>query len=66
MIEWILVVWLISCGPDLEADRIRCELTPAFEVGSFRQLARCDASAATVKFERSDVEFIALCIERDK
>lgn len=60
MIEWILVVWLISCGPD------RCELAPAFEVGRFHQLARCEKSAASVKFERRDVEFIALCIERDK
>ena len=60
MIEWILVVWLIVGGPD---DRV---LAPAFEVGTFRQLARCEASAGTVRFERGDVEFIALCVERDK
>ena len=60
MFEWILVVWLISCGPD------RCELAPAFEVGTFHQLERCEKSAASVRFERPDVEFIALCIERDK
>ncbi len=56
MVEWILVVWLIVGG----------ELAPAFEVGTFRQEARCDASAASIRFERSDVEFIALCVERDK
>ena len=60
MIEWILVVWLISCSAD------RCELAPAYEVGKFYQLARCEKSAATVRFEDPKVEFIALCIERDK
>ncbi len=61
MTEGILVVWLISCAPDGG-----CQLAPAFEVGTFRQLDRCEASAASVSFKRSDVEFIALCVERDK
>ena len=61
MIEWILVVWTIACVPD-----VGCALAPAFEVGTFRQLARCEASASTVRFKRSDVEFIAMCVERDK
>ncbi len=60
MIEWILVVWLVVGGPENPV------LAPAFEVGTFRFLAACEKSAATVSFERSDVEFIALCIERDK
>lgn len=60
MIEWILVVWLIVGGPDNAA------LAPAFPVGTFRMLDDCEKSAKTVRFERGDVEFIALCIERDK
>lgn len=60
MIEWILVVWLIVGGPENPV------LAPAYEVGTFRQLDRCEASAKTVRFERGDVEFIALCVERDK
>lgn len=60
MTEWILVVWLIVAGGSGPV------LAPAFEVGRFYQLERCEASAARVKFERDDVEFIALCIERDQ
>jgi len=61
MIEWILVVWLVSCPVDGV-----CSLAPAFEVGTYRQLERCEASRDTVKTGRSDVGFIARCIERDK
>jgi hypothetical protein len=60
MIEWILVVWLIVAGPEGPV------LAPAFEVGTYRQLADCERSAGSVRFERSDVEFIAVCVERDK
>jgi hypothetical protein len=61
MVEWILVVWLVSCGPDGP-----CSLTPAFEVGTYRMEANCEKSRDTVKTARSDVGFIARCIERDK
>ena len=61
MIEWILVVWTFACVPGEG-----CALAPAFEVGTFRQLDRCEKSASTVSFKRGDVEFIALCVERDK
>ena len=60
MIEWILVVWLVVSGESGP------ELAPAFEVGTYRQLEFCEKAAATVKFERKGVEFIALCVERDK
>ncbi len=60
MIEWILVVWLIVGGPD------KAVLAPAFEVGTYRLLASCEAAAGSVRFERGDVEFIALCVARDK
>lgn len=56
MTEWVLIVWLISGS----------NLAPAYEVGTFRQLARCEASAASIRFERPETQFIALCIERDK
>jgi len=59
-VEWILVVWLIVAGPEGPV------LAPAFEVGTYRLLDACEASAKTVSFQRSDVEFIALCVERDK
>jgi len=60
MFEWILVVWLVVGGPEGPV------LAPAFEVGTYRFLEKCEASAQTVRFERDDVEFIALCVERDK
>ena len=60
MIEWILVVWLIVGGPENRT------LAPAFEVGTYRFLDAWEKSAAAVRVERHDVEFIALCIERDK
>ncbi len=60
MIEWILVVWLIVRGAEGPV------LAPAFEVGTFRFLEACEKSAATIRFDRDNVEFIALCIERDK
>jgi len=60
VIEWILVVWLVVSGPE------GVELAPAFEVGTYHKLESCEKSAATVKFESQDVEFIALCVERDK
>ena len=60
MIEWILVVWLIVAGPEGPV------LAPAYEVGTYRQLDACERSAGSVRFERSDVELIALCVERDK
>lgn len=60
MIEWILVVWLIVGSPENPV------VAPAFEVGTFRFLDACEKSAKTVRFERDDVEFIAMCIERDK
>lgn len=60
MIEWILVVWLVVSG---EGGPV---LAPAFEVGTFRQPEACEKSAASIKFEREDVDFIAVCVERDK
>ena len=57
MIEWILVVWLIGPGGDL---------APAFEVGTYRMPEACERSVASLKFERDDVDFVAVCIERDK
>ena len=63
MIEWILVVWLISCGPEV------CAVAPAFPVGTYRHLAGphgCNAAAATVTTESETVSFVALCVERDK
>ena len=60
MIEWVLVVWMVVAGP---AGPV---LAPAYEVGSFWQQDRCEKSLATVKFERDDVSFVAVCIERDK
>jgi hypothetical protein len=60
VIEWILVVWLVVASPEGPV------LAPAFEVGTYRQLASCEEAVASVRFERSDVEFVALCIERDK
>jgi hypothetical protein len=62
-VEWILVVWLIVAGPEGPV------LAPAFEVGTYRMLDGehgCNRAARSVSFERSDVEFIALCVERDK
>lgn len=61
MIEWILVVWLVSCVPDGP-----CEMAPAFEVGTFRQEDACVRSRDSVKTGREDVSFVASCIERDK
>lgn len=61
MSEWVLIVWLV-----LSPEGQMPVLAPAFEVGTFRQPARCEASAATISFERPDTEFIALCVERDK
>lgn len=61
MIEWILVVWLVSCGAEGP-----CSLTPGFEVGTYRMVAQCEASRDSVKTERSDVGIVAVCIERDK
>lgn len=60
MVEFVLVVWLVLSGPDGVA------LAPAFEVGVYYKQARCEAAVASVVFSDSDVEFIALCIERDK
>jgi hypothetical protein len=60
MIEWILVVWLIVGDPGARV------VAPAFEVGTFRRLDDCEKSAGTVRFQRGDQEFIALCVERDK
>lgn len=61
MVEWILVVWLVSCGGSAP-----CSLTPAFEVGTYRMPEACERARDTVKTARSDVGFIAKCIERDK
>ena len=63
MIEWILVGWLISCGPE------ECNPAPAFPVGTYRHLDGehgCNAASASIKVESENVSFIALCIERDK
>lgn len=61
MIEWILVVWLVSCageGP--------CQMAPAFEVGDYRQLEDCERARDSVRTENDRVSFVANCIERDK
>ena len=60
MIEWILVVWLIVGSPEGPV------LAPGFEVGTYRMLDDCERSVASLKFERAEVEFIALCVEREK
>jgi len=63
MIEWILVVWLISCGPEV------CAVAPAFPVGTYRKLDGehgCNAASASIRVESESVSFIALCVERDK
>lgn len=60
MIEWILVVWLISCGPE------ECNPAPAFPVGTYRNMDDCVRASATVTVDSESVSFVALCIERDK
>ena len=60
MIEFVLLVWLVVGEPGAVT------VAPAIEVGTYHQEARCTAAAATVRFERPDVSFIALCVARDK
>ena len=63
MIEWILVVWLISCGPE------SCVPAPAFPVGTYRNLEGahgCNEAGASIKVESESVSFVALCVERPK
>ena len=60
MYEWILVVWLISCGPEV------CTPAPAFPVGTYRHLDKCIEASATVTTKSETVSFVALCVERDK
>lgn len=56
MIEWVLVVWLV----------VGESLAPAFEVGTFRVQAACEASASSIRWDEPEIQFIAMCIERDK
>ena len=56
MVEWVLVVWLYVGG----------ELAPGFEVGTYFTEGACVAAMETVAFERAEVEFVAICVERSK
>ena len=58
MIEFVLLVWLWVPGEGV---------TPAFEVGEYRQLARCEAARDSVEVQSPpDGSFIAICVEKDK
>ena len=63
VIEWILVVWLVSCSPE------GCDVAPGFEVGTYRQELDCEVARDSVSPRASEnltVGFVARCIERDK
>ena len=57
MIEYVLVVWLVLGN---------ATVAPAIEIGTYHQEARCIASLESIEFEKPGVQFIALCVARDK
>lgn len=57
MIEYVLVVWLVLGN---------ATAAPPIEIGTYHKEARCTAALESIVFEKPGVEFIAICVARDK
>ena len=70
MSEFVLIVWTILSAPcmaDNGAEQFcPVDITPAFQIGTYRKAENCHAALATIKASRADVSFVAQCVSRDK